>query len=127
MVSKPDKKWTDEAFRAGVTDLLEKPFESFLFIDKFRGRIAQAKLLRSRDRLQELLLSQLLLTTTRANRLSDKVDSGAKTQPKKLRYASADEDQVRFEHARKSEEKLLQEIEQCRIEYLTLAESLRIS
>ena len=53
-------------------------------------------------------------------------DDGQRTPPKKLRYASPDEDKVRFAHARKSEEKLLLEIEQCRIEYLTLAEKLRI-
>lgn len=127
MVNQPDKRWTEEAFRAGVTDLLEKPFESFLFIDKFRGRIAQARLHRSQNEMHDLLLRQLLLTTTKANRLTDLLGKDAKTAPKKLRYATADEDQVRFEHARKSEEKLLQEIEQCRIEYLKLAERLRIS
>jgi len=127
MVTQPDKQWTDEAFRAGVTDLLEKPFESFLFIDKFRGRIAQAALQKSQDRMNQLLQTQLLLTTTKVNRLYDLVGKLQPNAPKKLRYASADEDQVRFEHARKSEEKLLLEIEQCRIEYLALAERLRIS
>ncbi len=131
LVTQPDKQWTEEAFRAGVTDLLEKPFESFFFIDKFRGRIAQAQLKRTHDRIEELLQNQLLLTTTKANRLYDLViKTGAlpgNTPVKKLRYASADEDRVRFEHARKSEEKLLHEIEQCRIEYLELAEKLRIS
>lgn len=127
MVAQPDKQWTEDAFRAGVTDLLEKPFESFLFIDKFRGRIAQAKLHRAQDRMTELLRTQLLLTTTQANRLFDLVAERSHTPPKKLRYADADEDRVRFSHARKSEEKLRSEIEQCRIEYLTLAEKLRIS
>lgn len=126
LVDQPDKTWTEEAFRAGVTDLLEKPFESFLFIDKFRGRIAQARLQRDYARMQELLVSQLLLTTTKVNRLYDVIGKTAKTPPKKLRYASPDEDKIRFAHARKSEEKLLLEIEQCRIEYLTLAEKLRI-
>jgi hypothetical protein len=76
--------------------------------------------------MQELLVTQLLLTTTKVNRLYDAVGKNARTPPKKLRYASPDEDKVRFAHARKSEEKLLLEIEQCRIEYLTLAEKLRI-
>jgi DNA-binding NtrC family response regulator len=126
MVDQPDKTWTEEAFRAGVTDLLEKPFESFLFIDKFRGRIVQARLQRAYARMQELLINQLLLTTTKVNRLYDLMAANAKTPAKRLRYASPDEDKVRFNHARKSEEKLLLEIEQCRIEYLTLAEKLRI-
>ncbi|MBS1962163.1 MAG: response regulator [Bdellovibrionales bacterium] len=127
MVTQPDKQWTEEAFRAGVTDLLEKPFESFLFIDKFRGRIAQARLHRAQDRMTELLRTQLLLTTTQANRLFDQIAKDAKSVPKKLRYADPDEDAIRFGHARKSAEKLLHEIEQCRIEYLALAEKLRIS
>lgn len=127
MVTQPEKGWTEEAFQAGVTDLLEKPFESFLFIDKFRGRITQSKMLRAQERMQELLRAQLLLTTTKANRLIDQLGkAGSRGAPKKLRYASPDEDKVRFEHARKSEDKLLHEIEQCRIEYLELAEKLRI-
>lgn len=126
MVSNPDKGWTEEAFLAGVTDLLEKPFESFLFIDKFRGRIAQAKQCRSQGKIHQLLLNQLLLTTTKINRLYDQMGSSKKNPPKKLRYAATDEDKIRFEHARKSEEKLLHEIEECRIEYLSLAEKLRI-
>jgi two-component system response regulator FixJ len=127
MVAHPDKSWTEEAFRAGVTDLLEKPFESFLFIDKFRGRIAQARLQRSSLRMQELLQTQLFLTTTEVNRLYDRMNQLGNAPSKKLRYASPDEDKIRFEHARKSEEKLLQELSQCRIEYLALAEKLRIS
>jgi DNA-binding NtrC family response regulator len=124
MVNQPEKNWTEEAFAAGVTDLLEKPFESFLFIDKFRGRITQASHFRSQSRMQELLLNQLLLTTTRLNRLTDELGKTTKNAPKKLRYASMDEDKVRFDHARKSEEKLLHELDQCRIEYIKLAEKL---
>ncbi len=126
MVTHPDKKWTEDAFKSGVTDLLEKPFESFLFIDKFRGRIAQAQLLRAHDRMNKLLTEQLLLTTTKVNRLYDVLGKNAGKVFKNLHYAHLDEDQVRFEHARKSEEKLLLEIEQCRIEYLGLAARLRI-
>jgi DNA-binding NtrC family response regulator len=127
MVTQPDKIWTEEAFKNGVTDLLEKPFESFLFIDKFRGRIVQAQLQRSSERRHELIVDQLLLTTTKVNRLYDALGKTAEKPFKKLRYAHLDEDQIRFEHARKSEEKLLHEIEQCRIEYLKLAEKVRIS
>jgi len=122
LVNQPEKKWTEEAFRFGVTDLLEKPFESFLFIDKFRGRIAQAKQLRSQEIVHQLIITQLLLTTTKVNRLYDLIGAPKKAAPKKLRYAAIDEDQVKFDHARKSEEKLLSELEQCRIEYLTLAQ-----
>lgn len=123
LVNQPESKWTDEAFRSGVTDLVEKPFESFVFIDKFRGRIAQSKLALSQTKLSELLHTQLLLTTTHANRLGDKL-----TLPvsKRLAYADPDEDGVRFSHARKSEEKLLAELNSCRIEYLALARSLGI-
>jgi hypothetical protein len=127
MVTQPDKTWTEDAFKNGVTDLLEKPFESFFFIDKFRGHIAQAQLKRSSERRHELILDQLLLTTTKVNRLYETLGKTAEKPIKKLRYAHLDEDQVRFEHARKSEEMLLHAIEQCRIEYLKLAERLRVS
>lgn len=121
MVGHPDKNWIEEAFLAGATDLLEKPFESFFFIEKFRGRIAQSKQHRSQNKMHELLVNQLLLTTTKTNRLYDQLAKSTKVAPRKLRYACDDEDKIRFEHAPKSEEKLLQEIEKFRLEYLSLA------
>lgn len=123
LVNQPDSKWTEEAFHYGVTDLVEKPFESFVFIDKFRGRIAQSKLAQRQEKIHELLHTQLMLTTTHANRLGDKLTLPSS---KRLAYADSDEDGVRFLHARKSEEKLIAELNQCRLEYLALARSLGI-
>lgn len=124
LVNQPEPDWTREAFSLGVTDLLEKPFESLLFINAFHGRIAQAKASRERDRLHEFLLNQVHLLTTHANRLIDKTNALAKTNLKKIHYMSTDEDTIRFQHASKREEKLLVELDQCRREYLELAEKL---
>lgn len=124
LVDQPEPQWTREAFSLGVTDLLEKPFESLLFINSFHGRIAQSRAARERGRIPELLETQLHLTTTHANRLIDKMNTLMKTNTKKLHYASSDEDALRFKHANKREEKLLAELEQCRLEYLGLAEKL---
>lgn len=119
MVNHPSPTWIRAAYRSGVTDLLEKPFASFTFIDQFSGRIEQAKVAQKQARMIELLELQCRLTTTHVNRL---VDRTAISGQKKLRYAAPDEDQISFSHAGKSEEKLLNELEQCRIEYLTLAQ-----
>jgi DNA-binding NtrC family response regulator len=124
LVNQPDTAWTQEAFNAGVTDLLEKPFESLLFIKTFHGRIAQSRASRERAKMQQLLEDQLLLTTTHANRLIDHLNHLSPSGLKKLSYASIDEDAIRFQHANKREEKLLAEIEQCRTEYLRLARAL---
>lgn len=121
MVNQPDLAWIQEAFLAGVTDLLEKPFESFLFIDKFSGRIIQSQAARKQNRIIELLELQTLLITTHLNRLVDRVKAPSAN---KIRYAAPDEEKVRFSHARKSEEKLLAELEQYRIEYLRLAQDV---
>ncbi len=124
MVNHPDAAWTNEAFKAGVTDLLEKPFESFLFIDKFRGRIEQSREAQKQNRVVEVLEIQTLLLTTHFNRLIDKAGFPAS---KRLRYAAHDEDKVRFQHARKGEDKLLPELEECRNEYLKLAPEVQKS
>lgn len=124
LVNQPEADWTREAFSLGVTDLLEKPFESLLFINSFHGRIAQAKAARSRGRMEEILTTQNHLLTTHANRLIDKLNTLTKGNTKKLHYLSHDEDTIRFQHASKREEKLLAELEQCRREYLELAEKL---
>lgn len=122
MVNQPDSTWINEAFLAGVTDLLEKPFESFLFIDQFHGRIAQSRIARKQNQAMELLKLHSLLTVTHLNRL---IDRAALPVQKKLRYIERDEDRIKFTHARKSEEKLLAELEECRIEYLSLAEEMQ--
>jgi two-component system response regulator FixJ len=124
LVSQPDPSWTQEAFKAGVTDLLEKPFDSLLFIHTFHGRIAQSRAARERAKIQELLKTQLHLTTTHANRLIDQLNELTQTSTKKLHYASDEEDTIRFQHASKREEKLLAELERCRIEYISLAGDL---
>jgi two-component system response regulator FixJ len=124
LVNQPDSNWTQEAFKAGVTDLLEKPFESLLFIQTFRGRIAQSRASRERAKMQKLLETQLLLMTTHVNRLIDQLNQLTRSKAAKLFYASTDEDTVRFQHANMREEKILGEIERCRIEYLSLAEAL---
>jgi DNA-binding NtrC family response regulator len=127
IVNQPDSDWTKQAFQAGVTDLLEKPFESFLFIDKFRGRIAQARAQRERQSAIELLETQLHLLTTHCNRLSDEINQlSHRTARKKLPYASPDPESIQFTHARKNEEKLLKELAKCRTEYLKLASTPRI-
>jgi hypothetical protein len=123
-VSQPDPTWTHEAFRAGVTDLLEKPFESLLFIHTFRGRITQSRASRDRKKMQDLITTQLHLTTTHANRLIDQLNVLTEAKTKKLSYASPDEDTIRFQHASKREDKLLSELERCRLEYITLAGNL---
>jgi len=122
MVNQPDSTWINEAFLAGVTDLLEKPFESFLFIDQFHGRIAQSRIARKQGQVNELLKMHSLLTVTHLNRL---IDRAGLLGQKKLRYMAQDEDRIKFTHARKSEEKLLAELEQCRTEYLALAEEIQ--
>ncbi len=117
LVNKPSSAWVNEAFKAGVTDLLEKPFESFLFIDKFPGRIQQSRALQNLNKAMELLESQALLTTTHYNRLVDRANLKGVT---KLRYPSKDEDKIKFDHARKTEAKLLIELEQHRNDFLKL-------
>ncbi|MBC7385273.1 MAG: response regulator [Cryobacterium sp.] len=135
LVNQPECKWTLEAFEKGATDLIDKPFESLLFIDKFRGRIAQATLMRRQNELTELLQKTTLLTTTHANRLIDLINKEIsmgtfgltlKKKIAKLKYLWPDEEEIQFRHALKSEEKLLRELDQCRIEYLGLARLRRI-
>jgi DNA-binding NtrC family response regulator len=50
MVTHPDDLWMRKAYRFGVTDLIEKPFEPSFLVENLRGRIEQSKLIRKNSR-----------------------------------------------------------------------------